>query len=389
MSARYALPPGPSGWLSRVQGRYTLALLGVLLAAASCGPEQSPPATTIVAQPPLPLASSSWEQIALPTPISDTQDVVVSPVDPTTLFSCSAHLPVSGSGGGVSPEPMTLWRSTDTGAHWTSTSLPLGSGTQCLISIAPDDPRRMVLQVGQSEQGAQPCMRSVFYISGDSGVTWHPLPPHTSPAPAHANAVWCELHVTARHVFLASSYTTASQAQQVSLLERSDDDGATWLRADRGLGDGALFFMPNVGPGDTLALTVLHLPAQPGPTATELWTSSDAGQTWRLGSTLPEHPGTLLLAAPPQPGTAWPMPTRPFYALQAEQIPSDLYRERVLQSGDGQQWSLLPPLPVLGVSDGRRGILQALAVLPDGRLAVWGADPQAGLPAPDAIREHI
>jgi hypothetical protein len=257
------------------------------------------------------------------------------------------------------------------------------------MSIAPDDPRRMTLQVAQSEQGTQPCTRSVFYISGDSGVTWRSLPPHTSLAPAHANAVWCELHVTAHHVFLAYSYTTASQAQQVSLLERSDDDGTTWLRADRGLGDGALFFMPNVGPGDTLAMTVLHLPALAGPTATELWTSPDAGQTWRLGSTLPEHPGTLLLAAPPQSGAAWPTPKRPFYALQAEQIPSDLYRERVLQSGDGQHWSLLPPLPVSGVSDGRRGILQALAVLPDGRLAIWGADPQAGLPGPTAIQEPM
>jgi hypothetical protein len=75
--------------------------------------------------------------------------------------------------------------------------------------------------------------------------------------------------------------------------------------------------------------------------------------------------------------------------LEEEQIPSDLYRERMLQSGDGQHWSLLPPLPVPGVSDERRGILQVLAVLPDGRLAVWGTDPRAGLPAPDAIHEPM
>lgn len=195
--------------------------------------------------------------------------------------------------------------------------------------------------------------------------------------------------MTAHHVFLAYSFIPASQAQQVSLLERSDDDGTTWMRADRGLGDGALFFMPNVGPGDTLAMTVLHLPAQAGHTTTELWTSLDAGQTWRLESRLPNSPGTLMLAVHPQPGTAWPMSERPFYALVAEQIPSYLYRERVLQSGDGQQWSLLPPLPVSGVSDERRGILQALAVLPDGRLAVWGTNPQVGLPGPNAIQEPM
>lgn len=189
MSARYALPPGPSGWLSRVRGRYVLALLGVLLAAASCGPGQSPPATTIVAQPPLQLASSSYEQIALPTPASDTQHVVVSPVAPATLFACSAHLQVSGPPGSTSPQPMTLWRSTDTGAHWTRSPLRLGSGTQCFLSIAPDDPRRMTLQVAQPEQGMQPCTRSVFYLSGDSGVTWRPLPPHTPLAPAHAVSI--------------------------------------------------------------------------------------------------------------------------------------------------------------------------------------------------------
>jgi hypothetical protein len=146
---------------------------------------------------------------------------------------------------------------------------------------------------------------------------------------------------------------------------------------------------PDIGPGDTLAMPVVHPSTQAGSTATELWTSPDAGQTWRLASTLPGYPGTIMLAAPPQPGVAWPTLQRPFYALEAEQLPSDLYRERVLQSGDGQHWSLLPPLPVPGVSDERRGILQVLAVLPDGRLAVWGTEPRAGLPAPDAIHEPV
>jgi len=49
-------------------------------------------------------------------------------------------------------------------------------------------------------------------------------------------------------------------------------------------------------------------------------------------------------------------------------------------SADGHTWTLLPPLPVAGVSELRAGILQALDVLLDGRLAVWGADPQTGLP---------
>lgn len=376
MSTRCALPSGQPFGPARLPGRYALVLLGVLLALASCRPSQ--------------IAPQTWEQIALPTPVSDTQDFVVSPVDPAMLFDCTADLQVAGPGGSASPEPMTLWRSTDAGGQWTRSPLQLGSGTQCLISIAPDDPSRMTLQVTPAEQETQPCAHEVFYLSGDSGGTWRRLPPHLSLAPTSGVAGWCDLHVTARYLYLAYSYAAASpQAPQVSLLERSDDDGLTWMRADAGLGNDALFFMPEIGPGDALAMPVVHPSTEAGSTATALWTSPDAGQTWRLASTLPEYPGPIMLAAHARSGVAWPTPGQPFYALEEEQPPSDLYRERVLQSGDGQHWSLLPPLPVPGVSDERRGILQALAVLPDGRLAVWGTDPQVGLSAPDAIHASM
>ena len=109
------------------------------------------------------------------------------------------------------------------------------------------------------------------------------------------------------------------------------------------------------------------------------------GTTWSRAGALPEHPGTILLSAPAAGQDAWPSAARPFYALEDEQIPSGLYRERVLAGGDGQHWSLLPPLPVPGVGDERRGILQVLEVLPDGRLAAWGADPQTGVPIGEGL----
>jgi hypothetical protein len=67
--------------------------------------------------------------------------------------------------------------------------------------------------------------------------------------------------------------------------------------------------------------------------------------------------------------------------LETEQIPSEPYREAVLASADAQHWALAPPLPVPGVDGEHRGILQALAALPNGRLAVWGADLQVDVPA--------
>lgn len=176
------------------------------------------------------------------------------------------------------------------------------------------------------------------------------------------------------------------------MLERSDDDGASWVRADRGLGDNAFFFMPNIGPGDTLAVTVTHFPAQvsimPTPIATNLWTSSDAGDTWQQVSTLPQGAGTFLWTSQATAGSAWPTANHPFYALEHEQIPSDLYRERALMSRDGHTWTLLPPLPVSGATADRPGVLQALSALPDGRLAVWGPDPQGSVPASDANQSN-
>jgi hypothetical protein len=248
----------------------------------------------------------------------------------------------------------------------------------------------VALQVSHPEQNTQPCADDGFYLSDDSGVTWHKLPPHASIAPT-AEEGWCDLHVTERHLYLAYSYALSSQGPQVSLLERSDDDGATWERADRGLGEDALYLMPAIGPGDMLAMSIYHWPAHPAPAVqgtSDLWISVDAGDTWRRTSQLAGG-GTFLLTSGVQPGGTWPSSRHPFYVLEQEQIPSDLYRERVLTSADGVHWALLPPLLVSGVSDLQRGILQALSVLPDGRLALWGTDPRGGVPSIEPSRGPI
>lgn len=352
-------------WLSARWAGCVVLLLIVALGSVACEPSTSSLAATssVSLHAPQRLTANAWEQVALPAEAADMRGFAAAPTDAALLFACSA-------------QPMAFWRSTDAGAHWARYPLTLGPQDQCSFSIAPDDPQRVTFQVHPSAQDGPFCARDVFYLSNDEGVTWRQLPAHISIVPTSATFGWCDLHVTRRHLYLAYSYELSGQTPQVSLLERSDDDGASWVRADRGLGENTLFFMPAIGPGDTLAMTVLHYPDT---TSTGLLTSTDAGGAWHQTSTLPDGVGTFLLAAPPQ-GSAWPTANRPFYALEHEQLPSSLYRERVVMSADGHSWTLLPPLPVAGASDLRAGILQALDVLPDGRLAVWGTDPQIGLP---------
>ncbi len=363
-------------WLSARGAGYVAVLLIVALGCAACEaprPSALAPSSRVSFHAPQRLPASAWEQVALPAAAADIRGFAAAPTDAALLFACSA-------------QPMAFSRSTDAGAHWRRYPLTLGPQDQCSFSIAPDDPQRVTHQIQRSAQGGRFCAGDSFYLSGDSGVIWQKLLPHISIAPTNVDLGWCELHVTRRHLYVLysyeppeHSYEPPEQAPQASILDRSDDDGTSWVRADRGLGDNALFFMPAIGPGDTLAMTMVEVQAQPGATGVGFWTSTNAGNTWRQTSTLPNGVGTFLFTAPPQ-GNDWPTANRPFYALENEQIPSSLNRERIVMSADGHTWKLLPPLPVARVSERRAGILQALGTLPDGRLAVWGADPQTGLP---------
>lgn len=277
---------------------------------------------------------------------------------------------------------MALWRSGDGGSSWERTPLPAtsGSSTQCEIAIAADDPRVMALAVTHGDSGWQPGSGNALLLSRDGGATWAPITrvPSTTAAQAGGGGTQTAVAVAAKALYLWSSYGGAAGTPQTSGLVRTQDGGATWTRVDGAFGPGALFFPPAVGPGGALAVSVYREGA--GATPARLWLSADAGDSWRDSGALPDDAGTMLLAPPTTTGE-WPGAGRPFYDLVSEQIPSSLYRERVVQTEDGQHWTLLPPLPVPGTNAEQYGIFQALAVAPDGRLLVFGADPRAGVPA--------
>lgn len=365
------------------QARYS-RILGVtailcMLSATACDAARTPTAT-VTGQPPAQLASGPWDSIAPPTTKDTLLSWAVAPNDPTTLFVCTGaigttHDPPTPAALGT----ITLWRTTDTGRRWTRLPLSAATGTGCEITFAPDDPWMIAFAVTDWDYDRQPGDRNALFISRDSGATWVSIPhmPDLPTAQADDGTLQSEVAISARALYLWYSYGGGANTRQRSILERSEDGGASWTRIDAAFGAGALFFLPQIGPGGSLALSVL--PAAPRSAPTQLWTSDDAGDTWRRVSDIPEYAGIFLLATPTKSG-AWPAADSPFYSLISEQIPSSLYRERVVQTTDGQHWTALPPLPVPGTNSIQYGIFQALAVAPDGRLLVFGADPHTGIP---------
>ena len=349
-----------------------LIIVGSLLvtACASAGTtsatEQSTPTSPL--QPASP--TSSWQAIHAPGTNLEFLTYTVSPTDPETIYACTSN------GSSPTQNPITLWRTQDAGQHWIALHLPAANGTDCEIAIAPTQPQHIAVLITNPDENARPCDNDVLYLSNDSGASWRHIP-YSSIAPQGARIVFCQVTVTNHYLYLCYSFGGGQGSPQVSLLERTGDNGTSWTRIDTTFGSNALFLPPQVGPDDTLALIVRHSPAK-AQDKPVLWVTSNAGSAWQQMGMLPSAIGTYLLV-PPATHDSWLTAATPFYALAAEQIPSNLYREQVFESGNGQHWATIPPLPVPRVSATQPGLLQALAVTNDGRLLAFGLNPRSGL----------
>jgi len=315
------------------------------------------------------LPAARWQALAPPRSDLALLGYAVSPVDPTTIYACTSN--------GNSQNPITLWRTEDAAQHWSALHLPTASGTDCEIAIAPTQPQRIAVLLTNPDANTRPCDTGVLYLSNDGGKSWQYVP-YTSIAPEGAQTVFCQITATTHYLFLTYSFSGEQKSPQTSLLERTDDNGASWTRVDTAFGPNALFLPPQVGADDTLALTAWHSPYTAKETPV-LWMTHDGGNTWQQMGALPNGADTYLFAPPPT-SASWSTATTSFYALAGEQIPSDLFRLRVFQHGNGQYWTALPPLPAPGVSASQPGLLQALTVTVDGRLLAFGVDPKRGLP---------
>jgi hypothetical protein len=239
-----------------------------------------PQITRLLTPAPLSFSTSAFERVPLPVvPGADTTWLTPSSCDLTPAFDCAFPRPAGGPVSGA----MTLWVTHDVGQTWNRVALPALTGTYCEADAAADGSQRLVMSAANAalDQNAQPCAHSQFFLSDDDGATWRAIA-HPSPAPPLSQGGVCFALVTARHLFVETfAYNVRCSGQGLSVLERSDDDGQTWQRADHGLPDGGDRGVIQAldATGETLvtvgATTSGGIATQP-----DFWVTQDAGASW-------------------------------------------------------------------------------------------------------------
>lgn len=358
--------------LLSLSGAWQRILTTLPLGTVSAGTIPTRKMLTVAAHAPSQLAASSWYQIALPVPSDAIRSYATSPVDSATLYLCAS--PAATPNGVETDNALTLWRTSDSGRHWRTLPLPLVSAGGCYLHVASDAPRHLALLLTNAGGSGADCSQVVLYLSDDGGDHWQQTPQRPS-APRSAGGSYCDIVITARHLYFLHSYDVArgdEKRVQVSEIERSDDNGQTWVRADSGLPHDALFFPTLFRNGDTLVTGVL---AGIDNKEATFWVTHNAGSHWQKVSMLPDSGvDTVLENALPAGSSVLPL-----YTEAGEDIPDLLFQTRVFQSADGRHWAALPPLPVPGASATHMGIIETLGVAPDGKLLVFGVDPQTGI----------
>jgi hypothetical protein len=202
----------------------------------------------------------------------------------------------------------------------------------------------------------------------------------------------CFMLVTARHLFLN---IVMRENQGHATLERSDDDGRTWQRADHGLETLLLvpqapwFAQPLDATGDALVTSGASISGGNGVHA-DFWVTHDAGAHWQrvTADPLPDPSfdvgsNAALLAEPALADSSracqCAVVVNTFDALSGRSY--SMLNKRLYSSRDLAHWTPLPPLPVKGTSAQFSGVYATLGMTGDGRLLALGPDPEEGVPS--------
>jgi hypothetical protein len=385
--------PAPD-WTKRIStrgklARALIATLAVLVALVLVLPRASftlPPGiarllTPVPTQTPQPgrFTAGQLEQVMVPpVPGATSNGLAPSPTDPSTAYMCMS--PVSSDpNSGIASGEISLWLTHDAGTSWRRAALPRITGTNCDVTPAPDGSHRVTLSVTDYalDQNAQACAHSSYFLSDDEGATWRSLE-HTTLAPAVSTNGSCVLWATARHLFM-NTYIYNNGNQGHSILERSDDDGQTWVRADHGLENvnTAWYEQPLDAGGDILGTLVGQFSGG-ALLSSDLWTTQDAGAHWeRIGSVGAGPVSYLVSETDVRNGT---QACHCMFGIAYAGFPF-AYGQRVFLSRDNIHWTQLPPIPVKGTSAKISGVYNVLDITADGKLLALGADPSTGAAA--------
>ncbi len=328
------------------------------------------------------LTMSAWQEIALPPAGRAHISVAALPLHPDDLVACAAGSPTAGP---AATDPLRLWRSSDLGGNWTPVSLPRTTANTCALRIDPDNGTHIAVVASTADRpdadtNTPSCAAVSAYFSADGGSQWQLL---TLPAsPAAASSFPCDLWVTSAHLYWFHYELCPGGCRPLPHLERSDDGGATWR--DAGVGLPAADFVPvwsSDAGGESFAVWVVLRTGSVGTASPQIWTTHDAGQSWRLqGSVTGASLSRLLASHEP----SWRHAGFDGLLYDARIGPPATGRMDVLTSEGGRPWYALPPLSLPGAArDLHSGIARVLGVGTGGNLLALGGPPDQPPPAHD------
>jgi hypothetical protein len=321
------------------------------------------------------ITSGPWEPVVGPPVQAGTSyQLTASSVDPSTAYACVFL--VSADAPDVAASSAVIWITHDIGHTWQAALLPTPPGTSCAVTTALDGSLVLVsVDTPDLDQFVQACAHSRYFLSDDVGATWRRIE-HASIAPTVNDFGFCLLWGGGQRLFMETHFFGSGDPGH-TYLERSDDGGLTWTRADQGLAELQGNWYPQAldTNDDTLGALV--------GTAGDLWISLDAGASWQRVRPIAHDStdtGIPLYLRTEVNLRGGPKACHCVYALTSSANVSRTIGQRISISYNDIQWTPLPPIPVTGTSTVRSGVYDALGATVDGKLLVLGADPSAGVP---------